>query len=46
MYDFEILHQCGKRVKTKSQNFWGANSYVCINYRGKTVKEAFFAPQY
>ena len=32
----EILHQCGKRVKTKSQKvFWG-NSKVCRSYRGKT----------
>ena len=29
-YGLEILHQCGKRVKTKSQEVFGANSYVCI----------------
>ena len=32
----EILHQCGKRVKTKSQKVLGANSYVCRSYRRKT----------
>ena len=26
---FEILHKCGKRVKTKSQKVLGANFYVC-----------------
>ena len=35
----EILHQCGKRVKTKSQKVLGANSYVCRSYRGKTGTE-------
>ena len=23
MYGYEILHRCGKRVKTKSQKFFG-----------------------
>ena len=32
----QILHQCGKRVKTKSQNVLWATSYVCRNYMGKT----------
>ena len=31
-----FLHQPGKRIKTKSQTVFGANSYVCISYRGKT----------
>ena len=32
----EILHQCGKKVKTKSQKVLGANSYVFRSYRGET----------
>ena len=32
----EFLHQCGKKVKTKSQKVLGASSYVCRSYRGKT----------
>ena len=40
-YKLEILHQCRKRVKTKSQNVFGANSYVCRSYRGKIAREAF-----
>ena len=35
-YKLEALHQCGKKVKTKSQKVLGANSYVCGSYRGKT----------
>ena len=35
-YGLEILHQYGKRVKTKSQTVWTANSYVCTSYIGKT----------
>ena len=34
-YEREILCQCGKRVKTKSQKVFGANSYVCRSYWGK-----------
>ena len=34
-YKLEILHQCAKRVKTKSQKIFGANSYVCRSYSGK-----------
>ena len=33
--ELEILHQCGKRVKTKSQKLLWANYYVCRSYRGK-----------
>ena len=40
----EILHQCGKRVKTKSQSILGANSYVCRSYREKLVVGVFFRP--
>ena len=35
-WGIEILHQCGKRVKTKSHKVLGANFYVCRSYRGKT----------
>ena len=35
-YGLEILHQCDKRVKTKSQKVLGANPYVCRSYRAKT----------
>ena len=36
MYKLEILHQCGKRVKIKSQKVLGPNSYAFRSYRGKT----------
>ena len=32
----EILHQCCKRVKTKSNNLLGTNSNVCGSCRGKS----------
>ena len=35
-YGFEILYQCGKRVKTKSQKVLGSNFYVCRRYIEKT----------
>ena len=38
LYGLEILHQCGKRVKTKSHKVLGANSYVCRSYSGKTSR--------
>ena len=31
-YKLEILHQCGKRVETKSQKVLGANSCVRRRY--------------
>ena len=34
-YGLEILHQCDKRIKTKSKRAVGANSYICRSYRGK-----------
>ena len=44
--ELEILHQCGKRVKTKSQKVLGANSYVCRSYwEKKLVGGGFFCPQ-
>ena len=33
-----------KRVKTKTQKAFGANSYVCRSYRGKTSRETFLSP--
>ena len=44
MYGLEILHQCGKRAKTKSQKVLGANSYDCRSYRGKSGRGGLFAP--
>ena len=41
-YGLEILHQRGKRVKTKSQKVFGANSYVCWSYSEKTDREGPF----
>ena len=35
-YGLKILHQCGKRVKTKSQKVLGTNSNVSKSYRGET----------
>ena len=32
-YGLKILHQCGKRVKTKSQKVLGANCYVFRSYK-------------
>ena len=43
-YDLEILHQCGKIVKIKSQKAFWANSYVCRIYRKKSGKESFCHP--
>ena len=40
-YDLDVLQQCGKRVKTKSQKVLGAKSYVCRSYRGKTGGGSF-----
>ena len=33
------LHQCGKRVETKSQKAFRANSYLLRRYKGKLVVE-------
>ena len=43
-YGLEILHQSGKRVKTKSKKVLGATSFVCRSYRGKTGSGAFCPP--
>ena len=37
----EILHQCGKGVKVKSQKVLGTNSNVCRSYKGKTGRWTF-----
>ena len=37
-HGLDVLHQYGKRIKTKSQKDFGANSYVCKIYRGKNKK--------
>ena len=37
----EIIYQCSKRVKTKSQNVLEGNSYVSRIYSGKTGRGAF-----
>ena len=41
-YKPETLRQCDKKVKTKSQKVFGANSYVCRSYRGKTGRGGLF----
>ena len=40
-YELEILHQCGKRVKTKSQMVFGVSFEVCRSCRGKTSRKDF-----
>ena len=40
-YGLEILLQCGKKVKTKSQKVLGANSNICRSYKEKTGRDAF-----
>ena len=41
-----MLHQCGKKVTTKSQKVLGANSYICKSFKGKNWLRvgAFLAP--
>ena len=43
-YDLKILQQCGKGVKTKSQNVLGDSSYDLKCYRGKTGRGPFCSP--
>ena len=48
---YEILHLCGKSVKTRSQKVFGAKSYVCRSYKEKAVRGYLFdhppsAPQF
>ena len=46
MYDLENLHKRDKRVVTKSQKIFGANSYVCRSYRGKFGRWGLFGPSH
>ena len=41
-YCIEILQQCGKRVKTKSQKVLETNFYVCRSYRRKPGRGLFW----
>ena len=41
MYGLEILHQCGKKVKTKSQKVLGA-SFTFVEVSGKNWYMTFF----
>ena len=43
-YKLEVLHQCGKRVKTKSQKVLGSNLYGCRSYKEKTGRGGFLVP--
>ena len=43
-YKLDILHQCGKRVKTKSQKVFVDNSYVCKSYRKRTRRGGLLPP--
>ena len=44
-YKLELLHQCGKKLKTKSQKVLWTNSYVCRRYSGNTgSEEKFLSP--
>ena len=43
-YGLEILHQYDKKVETKSQDVFGANSNVWWSYRGETGSKAFLPP--
>ena len=40
----ETLHQCGKRVKTKSQKVLEPNSDICRSYRESTGRWGAFWP--
>ena len=40
-FGLAVLHQCGKRVETKSQKVFGANSYIGRSYSGKLVGDPF-----
>ena len=43
-YGLEVLHLCGKRVKTESQKYFGTNSNVYRSCRGKAGREALLSP--
>ena len=38
------MHECGKRIKSKSPKVSGANLYVCRSYRRKTGRGPFCPP--
>ena len=40
----KFLQQCGKRIKTKSQQVFGVNSFVCRSYMRKTGREGGLTP--
>ena len=40
-YDLEILHKCGKKVETKSQNILESNPYIYRGYSRKTGRGLF-----
>ena len=40
-YVLEILHQCGERVKIKSQKVLWAKSYACKSYKKKIGQRVF-----
>ena len=42
-YGLEILNQCERKVKTKSQKFLVTNYYV-LSYRAKTGRGSFLSP--
>ena len=43
-YGFEILHQCDKRVKSKTKKILEANFYICRSYREKTRETGLNCP--
>ena len=44
-YGLEILYQCDKRVRNKSQKVLRTNFYVCRSYRGKYGRKEPFWPE-
>ena len=44
-YGLEILYQCDKRVRNKSQKVLRTNFYVCRSYRGKYGRREPFRPE-
>ena len=46
MYDLEKLQKRDKRIVTKSQKNFGANSYVCRSYREKFGRWGLFGPSH
>ena len=44
-YGLEILYQCDKMVRNKSQKVLRTNFYVCRSYRGKYGRREPFRPE-